>query len=79
MVFLQALTFISSCFGAIALMMAIFLDLSAPQQAAMAGIAIGLAVIPYCMLRVSHIAQSLELQKQQTAAIEKLAAKQGQE
>lgn len=43
-----------SIFGAVLLLASMFLMDSAPQQAALASIAIGFAVIPYCIARANQ-------------------------
>jgi hypothetical protein len=49
--FLWLLTALGSLVGAFFLIASIFMDMSAPQQAAAAGVAVGCAVIPYCLAR----------------------------
>ena len=65
-------TFTGSLLGALALLAAILLTDSAPAQAATAAIAIGLAVIPYCMMRVLHIAKRMEQDQERHTATMKL-------
>lgn len=57
--FLYALTVIGSIVGSFFLIGA-FLEDSAPKQAASAGIAVALAVVPYCLARASSALSNSE-------------------
>jgi hypothetical protein len=70
--FFLFLTFAGSLFGLLGLLAAIFLVDTATGQAAAAAISIGLAVIPYCMMRVLHIDQQMRHQAERQAAVLKL-------
>jgi len=66
---LFAVTAISSLLGAATLAVTILGGASAPQQAAGAGIAIALAVIPYVFCRLYQLSQLADVEEGRHAAI----------
>lgn len=65
--FLWVMTVVGSLFGVIGLLLAIFGVSGAPQQGALAAIAVGLAAIPYCLARAAS-----ELSRQNREYLERL-------
>ncbi len=62
--FLAVMAGLGSLLGTLVLVFGLATSSGAPQEAAVAGIALALAVLPYVLLRAVQLAQSAELQRE---------------